>query len=304
MTKNAARMVLFLFVLNLLFALILAVPMYHSLKDSFGSSDVGEKMTEGFDILWWHEFQDQSEGLETTFTPFIIGKGSILNNLEMLVQMKLFSLPPVVLVFGIAYIILQTFLAGGILTTFSRKKQEFTLESFLRGAGRHFPRFFLLLLLSWLFFFGLAGNLNLWFGSVVAKTAENALSEIAPFYLSLVFSALILFLILLIKMIFDYARIILAADGERNTLRALGNAIRFVIKNPGATLSLFYAIFAVHLAVTVVYILLKELVPETQATGILIAFVIQQLFIFAVVGIRCWLYAGEIALYRYIPSDL
>ena len=42
LTGRASRMVVFLFILNLLFSLVLAVPMYHILKDSFGKGETVE----------------------------------------------------------------------------------------------------------------------------------------------------------------------------------------------------------------------------------------------------------------------
>jgi len=301
--RKTTGMVLFLFLINLIFALILAVPMYDSLKDSFGNSLVGDRMAEGFDMLWWEEFRDQSEGLEKTFTPFIIGKGAILNNLEMLVQMKFFALPPLLLVFGIAYIILQAFLAGGILTTLHSGDPRFNLGSFFEGAGRHFPNFFLIMLVSWVFFFGLIGNLNLLLGAAVNRVAESAFSEVTPFYLGLLFSAIVLFLILLIQMIFDYARITVTAEEEGNAFRAIIKAFGFVFRHPGSTLSLFYTLFSVQAAVTLIYILLKGLIPQSSPAGVIATFAWQQLFIFAVVGIRCWLYASQLELYKYIPAE-
>lgn len=304
LTGKTAHMVLLLLGINLLFALILAVPMYHSLKDSFGNSLVGERMAKGFDTLWWEEFRDQSEGLEKTFTPFIIGKGAILNNFEMLVQMKLFELPPVIIIFGLVYIILHTFLAGGVLSTFSRDPPRFSMRSFFEGAGQYFFRFFLVVLVSWLIFFGLVGSLNQWFNSVVGKVAENAFSEITPFTLSLLFNIIILFLLLLFRMIFDYTRITIVADGERNIIKAISNGLGFVMRNPGTTLSLFYTILAVNVAVTIFYILIKSLIPQANTLGVLLAFFLQQMFMFAVVGIRCWLYASQLELYKYIPHEI
>jgi len=150
-------MVLLLFFVNLVFAMILAVPMYHSLKNSFGDSLVGESMAEGFDILWWEEYRDQSEGLDKTFTPSIIGKGAILNNLEGLILMTFFALPPEILILGFIYIIFRTFLAGGILSTLNINASKFSLKKFFGGAGTHFFRFFLVMLISWIFFFWGAG---------------------------------------------------------------------------------------------------------------------------------------------------
>jgi len=131
-TGKLTRMVILLLVINLAFSMILAVPMYHSLKDSFGNSLAGERMSEGFDYLWWEEYRDEAQGLEQTFTPSIIGKGAILNNLEGLIQLRVFDLPPIILIFGLLYIILHTFLAGGILSLF-RKGDANERDRFLRG---------------------------------------------------------------------------------------------------------------------------------------------------------------------------
>ncbi len=160
------------------------------------------------------------------------------------------------------------------------------------------------MLVSWLFFFGLLGSLNQWFNSIVGKVAEHAFSEITPFYLNLLFNAIVFFLLLLFRMIFDYSRIAIVADREENILKAISKAIGFVIKNPGSTLSLFYAVFAVNVVVTLLYILIKSLIPQTSSLGVVFAFFLQQMFIFAVVWTRCWLYASQLALYKYIPQEL
>jgi hypothetical protein len=304
LTCKTAQMVLLLFVANLIFALVLAIPMVHSLKDSFGNSLVAERMAQGFDSLWWEEYRDQSKGLEKTFTPFIIGKGAILHNFEMLVQIKAFDLPPLIILFGLVYILLHTFLAGGLLSTFNRSPPRFAVRSFIEGAGHYFSRFVLVMLVSWLFFFGLVGSLNHWLNSIVGQVAEQAFSEITPFYLNLVFNAIIFFLLLLFRMIFDYARIAIVADKKKNILKAISTAFGFVFKNPGSTLSLFYTIFAVNFIVTLFYILISQFIPKTDTVGVLCAFVFQQLFMFAVVGIRCWLYASQMELYKYAPKDI
>ena len=159
------------------------------------------------------------------------------------------------------------------------------------------------MLVSWLFFFGLIGYLNQWFVSVVSKVAENAFSEITPFTLSLLFNAVIFFLLLLFRMIFDYSRIAMVTDKERNILKAIIKAFGFVVKNPGSTLSLFYTVFAVNVVVTLIYVFIKSLIPQTNTMGVLFAFVLQQIFVFAVVWTRCWLYASQMELYKYIPQE-
>lgn len=298
-TGMTARMVLLLFVINLAFALILAVPMYQSLKGSFGNSLVGDRMAEGFDALWWEEFNDQSEGLEKTFTPFIIGKGAVLNNLEGLVQMKFFELPPAVLIFGLLYIILHTFLAGGILTTFKSDSPHFNMTSFFSGAGTWFGRFLGIMLISWVFLIGGVGLLHQWFASLVANMSRSSLSEVGPFWLTLALDAVILFLLFFFQMVFDYVRIDMVLTEKRSVIHSVLKGFGMVFKHPGSTLGLYYLIFIVNIAMTVVYILLRGLIPDTAVWGVLIAFGVQQLFIFAVIWIRCWLYTAQVEVYRF-----
>jgi len=63
-TLATSRMVLFLFAVNLIFSLILTIPMYNSIQDSLGESLSRDRMAAGFDYIWWEEFRDQSSGLE------------------------------------------------------------------------------------------------------------------------------------------------------------------------------------------------------------------------------------------------
>lgn len=299
-TGKIPRMILLLLVINFVFSMILAVPMYNSLKNSFGNSLVSERMGEGFDYLWWEEFRDSAEGLEKTFSPSIIGKGAVLNNLEGLVHFRFFNLPPVLVFLGLLYIILHTFLAGGILSVFKDETPKFSMNGFFKGAGTFFPRFFLLTLISSGLFTAIAIFLSGGFNSILRNIRENAVSEVAPFYLSLGFSAIVLFFILFIQMIFDYGRIKIVVEESRNVIKSVLEAFAFVFRHPGFTLGLYYLIFLSHVVVTLIYILLIELVVQSTFLGVIVAFLLQQVFIFAIIWIRCWFYSSQMELYRYL----
>jgi hypothetical protein len=299
-TGKSARMIILLLVVNFAFSLIFAIPMYHSLQDSFGQSMVSERMAEGFDYLWWEEFRDQAEGLEQTFTPSIIGKGAILNNLEGLIQLRVFDLPPIVLIFGFIYIILHTFLAGGILYIFQKQDRRFSLKNFFKGAGAYFFRFFLLMLISWLFFLLIGQVVKGGLDSILNNVRETAFSEITPFYLGLAFAAVVLFLFLFIQMVFDYGRIKIVLEERRDVLTAAAGAFGFVFRHLGSTLGLFYLLFLVQVAFSLFYILIQGLIPQSSFPGVLAAFLFQQIFIFGLIWIRCWLYSSQLELYRYL----
>jgi hypothetical protein len=299
-TGKATRMIIFLLVINLAFSMILAVPMYHSLKDSFGNSLAGDRMSEGFDYLWWEEYRDEAQGLEQTFTPSIIGKGAILNNLEGLIQLRVFDLPPVILIFGLLYIILHTFLAGGILSLFKKRDTKFSLRDFFQGAGSFFFRFFLLMLFSWVFFLIIGQVVKGSSDSILSGMRETAFSEVTPFYCGLVFSAVVFFLFLFIQMVFDYGRIKIVLEDSPNVLTSAAGAFGFVFRHLGSTLGLFYLLFLMQIVFTLIYILIQGVIPPSSFLGVALAFLFQQIFIFGLIWIRCWLYSSQMELYRYL----
>lgn len=299
-TGRVTRMVLLLYVVNLLFAMILAFPMYHSLRDSFGSSLVGDRMAEDFDYLWWQEFKDESQGIEKTFGPSIIGKGAILNNLEGLIQLRIFRLPPVILVTGLIYIILHTFLAGGILSIFNQESPKFSMKKFFEGSGIHFFRFLFLMIISWVIIYALASILSFAFSSIMANVQQNALSEIIPFYYNLGFSAISFILLLFIQMVFYYARIKIVLEDRRDVLKSALQAFGFVFRHPISTLGLLFLILLMQVVITIIYIVLKEFIPQSAWYGVLAAFLAQQLFIFGIIWLRCLLYSSQMELYRYL----
>jgi hypothetical protein len=278
-SASLPKMILALYALNLLLSLLLAVPLFHSLDDSFGSSLVGERMAQGFDYLWWEEFRDRSRGLAGTFTPALTGKGGPLLNLESLLRGGFLGLPPLLLAVGFLYLILRSLLSGGVLYIYSAEKERFFLKDLLKETVTYAVRFLGILLLGWMFLIGCVVPLSGWLGSLVERTAEHAVSEITPFFLNLLVSGVLLFV---------------------NVLRAVLQGFRFVFRHPGATLSLFGLLFLIQACVTVGYILLRSLIPQTGSLGVFSAFLLLQLFVFALVWIRCWLYSSQMYLFRFL----
>jgi hypothetical protein len=300
MTRRTTKMVLFLYIINLLFSMSLAVPLYHSLRNHIGNSDAGDTLEKGFDYLWWEEYRDQSKGLEKTFTPSIMGKGALLENLESLIQMKFFTYPSPLILFGLLYMLFHTFLSGGIVYTFFKKPLEFSFAKFFKGAGKFSPSFFGIMAVSVGMFLLVMVSLARWFSSIVSACAKNSVSEITPFFLGLVFSLLTWVVLLFFHMILDYARIKTVSEDKKNIIKAIASSIMFVFKNPGTTLGLYYLIFSVNILLSIIYIILLNLIPQISLWGITGAFIIQQSFIFALIWTRCWLYSSQLKLLRYL----
>jgi len=156
------------------------------------------------------------------------------------------------------------------------------------------------MLTSWLFFIPVSIYLSSGFSSLLEKVSRNSLTETRPFFLGLFLSTTILFLILLIQMVFDYVRIHTVVEDKKNIIEATLQIFGFIFKHPGSTLGLYYLIFIVGLLTATLYILLKGLIPQSASIGILAAFFLQQIFIFSVIWVRCWLYSSQMELYKYL----
>ena len=300
LTGRASRMIFFLFLLNLLFSLVLAVPMYHIMKDSFGQGETAEKMSKGFDYLWWEQFRYRSQGLAKTFSPSIIGKGAILDNYDYLINMNLFKLPSAIITLIFLYILFRTFLAGGILSVYNSSHEKFKMKSFFSGAGVYYMRFILLMLISWIFLYLVGILLNRKLTSILNAVSSISYSEIPSFYLGLLFSVIILMLFLFIQMVFDYARIDVVREERQNAFKSVKKSVHFIIRHPLSTLSVFYLLFLAGAVFAVVYSFVAEALPDANFLGVLIGFIVQEIFILGVIWLRCWLYAGQMELYRSV----
>ncbi len=294
------KLILTLYLVNLILSLLLAVPLFHALDDSMGSSRAREQMAEGFDYLWWEEFRDESRGLSETFSPALIGQGASLLNLESLLRGGFLILPPVLLAAGLLYLILRSLLAGGILSVYHAGKERFNLADLLLGTLAYAIRFLGILLLAWVALLGIVGPIAGWLDSLVDNAAQNAASEVGPFYLHLLVSAVLLFLFLFTQMTFDYARISTVVQEEHNVLRSVLKGFRFVFRHPGVTLGLYGLLFLLQVCATILYVLLRSLIPQTGPFGVLSAFVLLQLFVLVLVWIRCWLYSSQMYLFRFL----
>lgn len=300
--KAAGRLVVVLYLVNLAFSLVLAVPLHRALTESLGRSQAGERMARGFDYLWWEEFRDKGDGLSRTFDPSVIGRGALLNNLEGLVTMRFVRLPAELLLAFLLYIILHTFLAGGTLGLYRREAQSFDPRRFLEGAVSSFPTFLGLMALSWVFFFSIGVFLRGWLQEFIHRISRDALTEKSGFFGGLAVSLVIWALLMFVQMVFDYARIKSVLADRRNAGKAFLDGLGFVFRHPAATLGLYYLLFAGGIALSIIYVLVKETIGQSSAGGVILAFALQQAFILGLIGLRCWTYAGQLHLARHFEG--
>jgi hypothetical protein len=155
-------------------------------------------------------------------------------------------------------------------------------------------------LFSWLFFLSIGIGVKGGLDSILSGIRETAFSEVTPFYVGLAFGAIVFFLFLFIQMVFDYGRIKIVLEESSNALTSGASAFGFVFRHLGSTLGLFYLLFLVQIVFTLIYILIQGFIPQSSFIGVVLAFLFQQIFIFGLIWIRCWLYSSQMELYRYL----
>ncbi|MFW6160834.1 MAG: hypothetical protein ACOC57_06800 [Acidobacteriota bacterium] len=304
LTRKNASLILIFFLTNLILSLVLTAPIYSSLNSSLSRSQTAEAALEEFDYLWWREFRDQAQGIEKSFSPTTItGKGPFLDNLVLLKNIGFFNLPYSMAVGFLLFLFVKAFLSAGLLSIYNQEQVNSRSRTFFGEGIRFFPRFLIIMFVSWIFFLLVGICLNQFLGLIVKRVAENSVSDRTPFFLNLFFSLFVLLLLFFIQMLFDYARINVVVQNSKNIIKSIIQAFSFVFNNLGKTLSLFYLIILIQFVLVITFIFVEGRLPQHTFPGIIVLLVVQQLFILGIISLRCWLYASELSLYKDIIQN-
>ncbi len=216
------RAVLGLWLVNGLFALALAAPFLLLIQEDVGRSLLGTTLR-GLDIAWLAELFYRARALPSLATGILLGGAGL-------------------------YLLLTVFLSGGLAGRLVTEGEKVSLEGFCGDAGRFFWRYFRLFLLSLPFYIlglGLAGRLA---GAVTGAWSKAAVTEWTAILASNASLVVSLLALTIIQMIFDYAKVLIAADDERRVLKGLGRAFRFIGRR-------FFGAWGLYLLATLVFAL-------------------------------------------------
>jgi hypothetical protein len=294
---SSRRLVLWLWLTNFAVALPAAWVMAESLRGAIGDSLVQEKLRSGFDMGWFGEFDAAAKGLETTFTPTLLGAGAFYSNLEAWLSGDLFRGFPGLVGLGILYGILWALLLGGVLQRFAGNEGRFSLAHFFSTGGKYFFRFIRLALLSGILYY-LVYRLYGWLFRTIEDATRDVTVERTVFLCTLLGAAFIAFLLALVNMVFDYAKIATVLESRRSMLLASLRGLGFVLSYPGRTLGLYYGLGLIGVALLAVYALIAPGAGQSTPLGVLFAFVVGQVYLVLKLLLRLVFYGGQMALYE------
>jgi hypothetical protein len=273
-----------------------------AIETSVGSSLVHEDLRRGFDTGWFGEFQHDSTGLARTFAPTVTGAGAFYGNLEGWLTGGLFRRFPGLVALGTAYAIVWAFLLGGVIERFADPRGKHSARRLLQSGGAFFFRFLRLALLSGALYF-LVYLFKYHLMEWLAEAQRDLTSERVALLGSLLAYAVVALLLVLVHVIFAYAKIAIVTEERRSVLVAAFRGLGFVVFHPLRAFGLYFAVAVLSAVLLLLWSLVAPGVGQSSTTAVLLAFIASQVFLVVRLGLRLGLLAGEVELYRSVMGD-
>lgn len=274
------KMVWVLWLVNVLFASFLYFSLSSFLNDILSQREAGKDFLKTFDM--------------NIFFEVITHHGKEIHTLISFVVLIL-----------IGHLFVSIFLNGGILFTLVRntksRDNKRLAPIFFGGGGKFFGRFFRLLIYSLILWFAVIIAVSLLHMILISFTEGNP-NEALLFYLILVQVAVALFLVFMVKMIMDYARIKIVVEDSSNVFLSLFQAMGFVFRKWRKTLAIYYLFMLTGAAIFIIYWLVQKIVKTHSMLPILIAFLIGQIFILSRGWLKVALQAAQIDYFQSVKS--
>jgi hypothetical protein len=278
-TNKSYRMVALLYATNFALAAILAWGFRSVLIRTMGDSMSLENLVKDFDY--------------TVFTDFMFKYGGRITALISQLSWLIFF-----------YLLINTLLGGGTIALLKNADERFSMSSFFENCGKYFFRFLRLLLIFGIILVLVGIISSMIFGFVYSALTSNAVSEVLPFTLAVVMFLLFLFVVMLIVMMADYAKVATVVNDSNSMLKTSWQGIKIVFRHFLSTFGLQLSIILFLLLAVILYHILEAQIGMTTLFTILVMFLIQQLSVGAKVWTRVLTFAGELELYDIFESEV
>jgi len=303
-TQNV-KMIGIIYIVNISLALILSIPMFVSLNGSVGKTAFRDQLSQNFSYDWWTEFDFHAHGLEKTIRPSLSGGfGPLFDNLELLLTGMFTSFGIWIFVFAITYLILAAFLNGGVIGLFADEKRSFTVSRFFSYSGYYFHHLFALALTSVLAFFLIYKFLSPALFSLVDGITSGWMVERSVWFVNLLAYIILLFIVMVVNMILDYAKIIVIVEKKNSSWLCIWLGLKFLARRFFRAFGLYAMLAAIALGLVIVFGAILSIINPSQIFLLIIAFTFQQIFIFVKIWSRLNFYGAQLLFYNHEHSTV
>lgn len=293
---NGAPMVVAgMFAVTLFVTLPLSYALRGMISAHLGSSLAADLAAAGTNYDWWQEFSAQAAGLGTTLVPSITGFGAVLDNLSGLLD----NTPLAATIAGAtaAWLVLWSFLTGGIIDRFARARRTRS-HGFFGACGMHFWRLLRLGAVAWLAYGFLFRYVHAWiFVHAYPWLTRDVTVERTAFAVHLAGYVIFGALLILCNLVFDYARVRIVVEDRRSALGAILAGGRFVRRHAADAAALYLLNAAAFLLLVALYAVLAPGAPRSGLSMWLV-FGLGELYILARHYLKLLFYASETVLFQ------
>ena len=283
------------FVVTLMTALPFSMVLRDALQAHLGNSVLAEQVSRGVNVQWWNEFLAQTGALGKTFQPSIIGFAAVLDNLSVFADAE--GRPSPILWLGAVYLLLWLFLTGGVLDRYARARPTRSYE-FFTACGMYFVRFLRLAPIVAATYYVLFAVIHpLLLDDTFAELTRDVTVERTAFFVRLGLYAVFGTLLVLVSIIFDYAKVRAVVEDRRSMVGAVVAGARFARRNARAVAALYALTGSLFVVLLLLYAVAAAGAGATGA-GMWLAIGIGQLYLLGRLWIKLVFLASETALFQ------
>jgi hypothetical protein len=304
-----------LYACNLGLALILGSIVYAAIENDLGSSLAGQRMSEGFDSLWYDGFSARATGPAATFSPSVAGAGAIFDGIDAFLDG--FTVDGQVHGYGppasgvrrvvVLYLFVSAFFTAGLLALFVSQTRRAQPLPFFAGAARFFPRMLLLSLMGYFWFWLVFGPLRFWLDARVASALADSIDERVQLAQTLGEYGLLWFLIWLGGLVLSLSKTASVRAGETSLLSGvvtgLSTGVTIALKHPIQTGALYASIGLLWLLMTAFYTAVVPGAAIQPGLAVALTFVLGQLYILGRITLRTLVFASEVKLLHALEGN-
>lgn len=262
---------------NIAFAIALSLPLFSTLHETLLHSSINDRLSEGFDYLWYVQFR-------------------------FLFNSSLDVIPFVIYATVGIYVLIQVFFLGGLLSVLSNTKKNHFVD-FFYGGVKYFGRFTKIMLVSFAIYY-VAVNMLEYLGFLLRFLFAEKQNVLLEFILQAMRYVILIGIITTINMISDYSKIIIAVKDSDYVFKEIGESAKFIYNNFSKVFLVYFSIACIGAVGVISYNLIDSYIPRTPFYYLIISFIIQQFLIIFRLIIRMFFYASAIVTYNDLTAPV
>ena len=266
------KLLFLIYLFNFIFAYLLTMPLSMIFSSALAKTTAADKILQAFDFTLYTSMRAH------------FGQGLSLGRL--------------LLTIGLFYLVLNLFFSGGIIQTFVNR-EKFELTGFLKASVGYFKRFLKLFLISLIFMLSSVAVFFL-LSELFGLLTKDAATEHMIVFLFGLRILILAGLLIVINMLFDYAKIMTVAHDFSGMFATVKAALIFVIQHPVKTAALYKYYLLSVILILLVYWGVESVLQVNSGLTVFVFFLLTQIYSLLKLWIRLSFFAGQYRFYAHI----